>query len=134
MSTKKALLMEVIGENAVIEGIEFDFEAGTFKNVFGGNTITVTEADRLSSVSEKYKGCAVIHCTEEGISEKAEENVLAAILVSTGAELPQVYGKSILVKQIAGSASGFDLFTDDEITELIDIIDEMIQKFAQDNN
>lgn len=130
MAEKKALLMEVIGENAVIEGIEFDFEAGTFKNVFGGSTITITEADRLSAASEKYRKCAVIHCTDEGISEKAGENVLAAILVSTGTELPQIYGKAILVKQVAGSASGFELFTDDEITELIDLADEIIQKYA----
>lgn len=134
MSEKKALLMEVIGENAVVEGIEFDFEAGTFKNVFGGNTITITETDRISAASEKYRNCAVIHCTDDGISEKAEENVLAAILVSTGTELPHIYGKAILVRQVAGSASGFSLFSDGEITELIDLCDDIIRRYAEEND
>ena len=42
----KALLIEVIGQDAVIEGIDFDFEASTYLNVFGGTTLTVTEAAR----------------------------------------------------------------------------------------
>ncbi len=130
METKKALLIDVIGENAVIEGIEFDFEASTFKNVFGGDTITITNADRIAAKSQKFAGCAVVHCTDEGISEKSEENALAAVLVATGDALPHIYGKALVVKQIAGSASGFELFTDADLTELIDLCDVIVQEYV----
>ena len=129
-STKKALLIDVIGEDAVVEGIEFDFEAGTFKNVFGGNTITITNADRIAAKSQKFANCAVVHCTDEDINAKSDENALAAVLVATGDALPHIYGKAIVVKQIAGSTSGFELFTDDELTELIDLCDAIVQEYV----
>ena len=46
MEKNKALLLEMIGEDAVIEGVDFDFEGTTFANAFGGKTITVNEACR----------------------------------------------------------------------------------------
>ena len=129
-NSKKALLLDVIGEDAVIEGVDFDFEAGTFKNVFGGDTITITNADRIAAKSQKYANCAVVHCTDKDINAKCDENALAAVLVSTGDAVPHIYGKALLVKQIAGSTSGFELFTDSELTELIDLCDVIVQEYV----
>lgn len=127
----KALLLEVIGEDAVIEGIEFDFESGTFANVFGGRTITVNEACRIAAADGRFSNCVVVHCTDEGIDKKADENVLAAVMAGEGEKLPHIYGKALLLRQVMGSASGFERFSDSEINELIDLCDKIVCEFAE---
>ena len=128
----KALLLEVIGQDAVIEGIEFDFESTTFTNVFGGKTITANEACRIAEASDKYANCVIVHCTDEEICMNADENVLAAILAGKDEKLPEIHGKALLFRQIAGSTSGFERFNDAEINELIDICDEIVSRFAEE--
>ena len=131
-SRTMALLLEVIGEDAVIEGISFDFEATTFSNVFGGKTITVTEACRVADLSEKYANCVIVHCTDEGIDKVASENVLAEILAGRDEKLPSIYGKALMFRQIAASTSGFERFSEQEINELIDISDDIVRRFAEE--
>ncbi|MGN0665855.1 MAG: hypothetical protein ACI4KF_04945 [Huintestinicola sp.] len=127
---RKALLLEVIGEDAVIEGIEFDFEQGTFTNVFGGKTITVNEACRLMDKADRFGNCVVVHCTDDEIIKNTDENVLAEIVSGKGEKLPEIHGKALLLKQVAGSVSGFELFSDNEINELIDLCDVIVREFA----
>ncbi len=126
---KKALLVEVIGEDAVIEGVDFDFEQSTYINVFGGKTITITPADRLAAADSAFADCVVVHCTDESIKQKGRENILAAILATPSPDVPMIYGKALVMHRLAGSVSGFELFTDEKLNRLIDTIDTMAQNY-----
>lgn len=128
----KALLIEVIGQDAVIEGIDFDFEASTYLNVFGGTTLTVTEAERLAANSFKFANCVVTACTDEKIVRQCDENVLASILINPDDDSKIIHGKALVFRKRAGENMGYELFTDDEVTELIDLCDKMIQDFIKE--
>lgn len=132
MEKNKALLLEMIGEDAVIEGVDFDFEGTTFANAFGGKTITVNEACRIKAASERFGNCVVLHCTDEEITSKMSENVLAGVIAGEGEKLPKIYGKALVFRQLIGTKSGFECFTDSEINELIDLCDEIVRKFVEE--
>lgn len=128
-SDKKALLVEVIGEDAIVEGIDFDFEQGTYINVFGGKTITITPADKLAAAEKDFTESVIVHCTDEAAKQAGRENILAAILYSPSEDVPMIYGKALIMRRLAGSVSGFELFTDAELSRLIDVIDKMAQEY-----
>lgn len=129
--TKKALLVEVIGEDAVVEGVDFDFEQSTYLNVFGGRTITITPADRLAAADSGFSECVIVHCTDISVKQKGKENILAAILATPSEDVPMIYGKALIMRRLAGSVSGFELFDDDKLNKLIDVIDEMARNYGE---
>ena len=98
----KALLIEVIGQDAVIEGIDFDFESTTYLNVFGGTTLTVTDAQRLAANSFKFANCVVTACTDEKIVRQCDENVLASILINPDDDSKIIHGKALVYRKRSG--------------------------------
>lgn len=128
----KALLIEVIGQDAVIEGIDFDFEASTYLNVFGGTTLNVTEAKRLAENSFKFSNCVVTSCTDEKITRLSDDNVIASILINPDDSSKIIKGKALVYRRRKGENLGYELFTDSEVTELIDLCEKMIRDFMEE--
>ena len=125
----KALLIEVIGEDAVIEGIDFKFDTSAYFNVFGGTNFTETEAEILASNSFKFSNCVVTYCTDEKIVKQSDENVLASILINPDDSSKIINGKALVYRKNMGDKPGYELFTEDEVTELIDLCDKMVRDF-----